>query len=98
MQIFGLVAFIEQKENDNNDNLCKIHVGLYNGLVKANMDLTQIVIVIVFFLLDKDHEAEILQKECLFLLYYHFPMEDSSESLQIKSFSLLPKSSYDVYE
>ena len=28
LQIFGLVAFIEQKENDNNDNLCKIHVGL----------------------------------------------------------------------
>ena len=24
LQIFGLVAFIEQKENDNNDNLCKI--------------------------------------------------------------------------
>ena len=31
-QIFGLVAFIEQKENDNNDNLCKIHVGLYVAL------------------------------------------------------------------
>ena len=29
MQIFGLVAFIEQNENDNNDNLCKIHGGLY---------------------------------------------------------------------
>ena len=31
LQIFGLVAFIEQKENDNNDNLhvCKIHGGLY---------------------------------------------------------------------
>ena len=29
MQIFGLVAFIKQKENDNNDNLCKIHGGLY---------------------------------------------------------------------
>ena len=53
LQIFGLVAFIEQKENDNND---------------------------VFFLLDKGHEAENLQKECLFLLHYHFPMEDSSES------------------
>ena len=38
------------------------------------------VIVIVFFLLDKGHEAENLQKECLFLLNYHFPMEDSSES------------------
>ena len=52
MQIFGLVAFIEQKENN-----------------------------IVFFLLDKGHGAKILQKECLFLLHYHFPMEDSSESL-----------------
>ena len=29
MQILGLVAFIEQKENDNNDNLCKIHGVLY---------------------------------------------------------------------
>ena len=29
LQIFGLVAFIEQKENDNNDNLCKIHGELY---------------------------------------------------------------------
>ena len=28
-QIFGLVAFIEQKENNNNDNLFKIHGGLY---------------------------------------------------------------------
>ena len=28
MQIFGLVALIEPKENDNNDNLFKIHVGL----------------------------------------------------------------------
>ena len=34
------------------------------------MDFTQIVIVNVFFLLDKGHEAEHLQKECLFLLYY----------------------------
>ena len=41
MQIFGLVAFIEQNENEY----------MY-------------VIVIVFFLLDKGHEAENLQKEC----------------------------------
>ena len=32
------------------------------------MDFTYTVIVIVFFLLDKGHEAENLQKECLFLL------------------------------
>ena len=44
------------------------------------MDFTYIVIIIVFFLLDKGHEAENLQKECLFLLYYHFPIEDSSGS------------------
>ena len=25
------MAFIKQKENDNNDNLCKIHVGLYTA-------------------------------------------------------------------
>ena len=42
LQIFSPMAFIEQKENDNNDNLCKC---------------TNYVI----------------------LLYYHFPMEDSSE-------------------
>ena len=30
------------------------------------MDFTWIVIVIVFFLLDKGHEAENLQKECFF--------------------------------
>ena len=37
----------------------------------------EVIIVIVFFLLDKGHKAENLQN---FLLYYHFPMEDSSES------------------
>ena len=57
---------MEQKENDNNDNLCEIHVGL--------------VIVIIFILLDKGHEAESLLKECLFLLYYHIRMDDSSKS------------------
>ena len=65
MQIFGLVAFIEQKENDNNDNLCKIHGDLY--IASA---LIKLAIVIVFFLLDKGHEAENLQKECLFILYF----------------------------
>ena len=29
LQIFSHAAFIEQKEHDNNDNLCKIHVDLY---------------------------------------------------------------------
>ena len=33
MQIFRLMAFIEQKENDNNDNLYKIHGGLYIALL-----------------------------------------------------------------
>ena len=33
-------------------------------------------------ILDKGHEAKNLQKECLFLLLYHFPMEDSSESFE----------------
>ena len=60
------MVFIEQKENDNNDNLCKIHGGLFIASALS-------------FLLDKGHEAENLQKECLFLLYYHFPMEDSGE-------------------
>ena len=47
---------------------CKGHHGFY--------------IVIVFFLLDKGHEAENLQKECLFVLYYHFPKQDSTESFE----------------
>ena len=38
LQIFGLVAFIEQKENDNNDNLCKIHGGLYIALALTDID------------------------------------------------------------
>ena len=43
------------------------------------------------FLLDKGHEAENLQKECLFLLHYYFPMEDSSESLLTHYLELLNK-------
>ena len=74
MQIYGLVAFIEQKENDNNDYRAKKNENDNNA------------IVIVFFLLDKGHEAENLQKECLFLLHYHFPMEDSSESYIVMVF------------
>ena len=37
LQIFGLVAFIEQKENENNENLYKIHGGLYiaSALMKS---------------------------------------------------------------
>ena len=38
---------------------------------------------------NKGHEAENLQKECLFLLPYHFPMEDSSESIEKSSSVLL---------
>ena len=44
------------------------------------MNFLPIVIVIIFFVLDKGHEAENLQKECLFLLFYDFPIEDASES------------------
>ena len=52
LQIFGLLAFIEQKENDNNE-LC-------------------------LFLLHYHFPMED-SSQCLFLLHYHFPMEDSSE-------------------
>ena len=31
LKFFGLVAFVEQKENDNKDNLLKIQVGRYNA-------------------------------------------------------------------
>ena len=38
--------------------------------------------VIVYCLLYKGHEVDNLQKECLFLFYYHFPIEDfDSESI-----------------
>ena len=32
LQIFGLMAIIDQNENDNNDNLCKVHGDLYIAL------------------------------------------------------------------
>ena len=37
------MAFIEQKENDNNDNLCKIHGGLYiaSALMKTKKQWRQ---------------------------------------------------------
>ena len=35
------------------------------------------------------YEAENLQKECLFLLHYHFPMEDSSELFYFRQQVLL---------
>ena len=38
-----------------------------------------VIVMLFFFLLDKGHEAENLKKECLFLSYYHFPMDDSSD-------------------
>ena len=47
--------------------------------------------VIIFFSLDKGHEAKTLQKECLLLLYDHFPMEDSRESLNRCLFTFLQK-------
>ena len=53
------------------------------------MDFTWIVIDIVFFLLDKGHEAENLQR--VFCLYYHFPIEDSNESFK---FSIIGKYMY----
>ena len=34
---FLFMAFFEQKENDNNDNLCKILVDLYNALALTMM-------------------------------------------------------------
>ena len=37
-----------------------------------------------FLLLDKYHGVKNFIKECLFLLYYHFCMEDSSESFACK--------------
>ena len=41
MQIFSLMVFIEQKENDNNDNLCKIHGGLYiASALSISLDFT----------------------------------------------------------
>ena len=38
--MFGLVAFIEQKENDNYGNLCKIYVGLYIALALSMLAFT----------------------------------------------------------
>ena len=51
MQIFGLVDFIEQKENDNNDNLCKIHGGLYiaSALITKDFTYTQQKFLVVTF-------------------------------------------------
>ena len=33
--MFVFVAFIEQNENFNDDNLCRIHGGLYNASVSV---------------------------------------------------------------
>ena len=46
-------------------------------------------VAFVDFLLDKGHEAENLQKECLFLLQYHFPMEDFSTIFKKKRFKII---------
>ena len=45
LQIFGLVAFIEQKENDNNDNICKVHGDLYNASVWIPNDLEDLILL-----------------------------------------------------
>ena len=49
------MTFFEHKENDNNDNLRKIHAGLYIASplinVKFDMDFTKIVIVVIYFCL-----------------------------------------------
>ena len=47
------------------------------------MDYAYIVIVHVidFFLLHKGHVAEKLAQKALFLLYFHFPIENSCEPL-----------------
>ena len=41
MQIFGLVTLIEQNENDNNDNLCEIHIGLYTASALISSETNQ---------------------------------------------------------
>ena len=39
LQIVCFVTFIEQIENDNNDNLCKIHGGLYIALIQISSEV-----------------------------------------------------------
>ena len=51
------------------------------------MDLTFIAISIVFFLLDKGHEAENLQKCVCIYCITASPMEDSSESFDYEMIS-----------
>ena len=58
MQIFSLMAFMEQKENNNNDNL-RQH-GLYT-------DRHCYCIIFVLLIIYKGHKTENLQKECLIL-------------------------------
>ena len=52
------MAFIEQKENDNNDNLCKIHGGLYIASALISVKITRItkftVVIYVAFIEQKD--------------------------------------------
>ena len=74
------MVFIEQKDNDKEND---------NNIIVIVFFLLDTVIVIVFFLTDKGHEAENLQKECLFLLYYHFPVDDSDESFKMSWFSMI---------
>ena len=77
--MLGPVALIKQKGNDTNENLCKTHLAFFkieiqknskfNFQKKTNMNFIWIVIVIVFFLLDKGHGVDNLQKKsvCFYL-------------------------------
>ena len=67
----GLYRAKQKTKNDNNDNLCKIHGGLY--IASALMKTTNTCLFLLHY-------------HCLFLLHYHFPMEDSSELLSKKSY------------
>ena len=44
LQIFCSLAFIEQKVNDSNDNLCKIRVGLYIASVLMTNNKNDIIV------------------------------------------------------
>ena len=66
MQIFGLVAFSEQKENDN-------YRLSFSFLLDKSHEAENLQIVIVFFLLAKGHEAENLQKRVFVFIALPLP-------------------------